>query len=116
MKIHEDMRIIDLQSEFNSKFQHLKLEFYNEPHKEGEGSTSGLILDPYKKVKEVSNVDSSGELVINPEMTVVHLEKILADQFGLNAQVFRKSQGIWLQTTATDEWTLSQQNEAGKRA
>ncbi|NBB88295.1 MAG: hypothetical protein GVX96_00710 [Bacteroidetes bacterium] len=116
MTIREDMRIIDLQSEFNSKFNYLKLEFYRESHQEGEGSASGLIVDPYIKIKEVSDLDSSGELVINPEMTVANLENKLADQFGLNAQVFRKSQGVWLQTTATDEWTLGQQNEAGKRA
>jgi hypothetical protein len=115
MKIHEDMRIIDLQSEFNLKLPYLKIEFYKSPHKAGEGSEQGMLVDPYTKIKEASSVDSSGELVLNPEMTVANFEGLLNEQFGLNAQVFRKSQGVWLQTTATDDWTLSKQNEAGQR-
>jgi hypothetical protein len=115
MKIHEDMRIIELQSEFNKKLPYLKLEFYKAAHKAGEGSEQGLILDPYTTIKEASERDSFGEIHFNPEMTVSNLENLLEEQFGLNAQVFRKSQGVWLQTTATDNWTLTRQNEAAQR-
>jgi hypothetical protein len=116
MKIHENMRIIELQSEFNKKLPFLKLEFYKTPHKSGEGSEQGLLLDPYTTIKEASSSDSSGELHFNPEMTVSNLENLLKEQFGLHAQVFRKSKGVWLQTTATDDWTLTRQNESGQRA
>jgi len=115
MNIHENMRIIDFQSEFNLKLPFLKIEFYKTPHKSGEGSESGLLVDPYTKIKEVSSVDSSGELQLNPEITVENFESLLQERFGLHAQVFRKSQGVWLQTTATDSWTLTRQNEAGQR-
>ncbi len=115
MKITDEKRIIDIQSEFNQLFPYLKLEFYKSPHKEGEGTEQSSILDPYTKIRAASQVDSSGELNINEEMKVAEVERLLADQFGLNAQVFRKSQGLWLQTTATDHWTLKHQNESGQR-
>lgn len=115
MKITDEKRIIDIQSGFNHLFPYLKVEFYKSPHKEGEGTEQSSILDPYTKIRAASQKDSSGELKINEEMKVAELEKMLAEQFGLNAQVFRKSQGLWLQTTATDNWTLKQQNESGER-
>jgi hypothetical protein len=115
MKITDEKKIIDIQSDFNSLFPYLKVEFYKSSHEEGEGTEQSSILDPYTKIRAASQKDSSGELKINEEMKVAELEKVLADQFGLNAQVFRKSQGIWLQTTATDHWTLKQQNESGQR-
>ena len=34
----------------------------------------------------------------------------------LNLQVFRKSSDIWLQTSATDHWTLEKQNGKGQRS
>jgi len=77
MKIHENMRIIELQSEFNKKLPFLKIEFYKAPHKSGEGSEKGFILDPYTTIKEASGKDSLGELHFNPEMTVSNLEGLL---------------------------------------
>ena len=47
-------------------------------------------------------------------MTVTDFENALMDQFGLSAQVFRRSGNIWLETTITDYWTLKQQNEHGR--
>jgi hypothetical protein len=47
-------------------------------------------------------------------MTVTDFENALMDQFGLSAQVFRRSGNLWLETTITDYWTLKQQNEHGR--
>ena len=47
-------------------------------------------------------------------MKVEELERILKKDFGLRAQVFRKSGNLWLETTMTDGWTLAQQNYHGK--
>jgi hypothetical protein len=33
--------------------------------------------------------------------------------YGLSVQVFRKSGNVWLETSATDNWTLRQQNNEG---
>ena len=51
---------------------------------------------------------------IEPTMTVASFEQTLLNQFGIAAQVFRKSGNLWLETTMTDQWSLAQQNEHGR--
>ena len=41
------------------------------------------------------------------------LEKF-AKEFDLFIQVFRRSGNLWLETTATDNWSLHHQNEQGR--
>lgn len=67
-----------------------------------------------KTIGEVRNKHNSGEVSIHGNQKVSTLESNFHDTFGLNVQVFRKSANLWLQTTVTDEWTLSQQNETAK--
>jgi len=55
-----------------------------------------------------------GYLDIKDAMSVLELENALIDEFGLSAQVYRKSGNIWLETTMTDNWTLKQQNDHGR--
>ena len=50
---------------------------------------------------------------MSPAMTVAEFEKRFQVEFGLNAQVFRKSGKVWLETTITDNLTLQSQNALG---
>ena len=52
----------------------------------------------------------AGTININGLMKVAELESAFFVTFGLAVQVFRKSGKVWLQTTATDDWTLEEQN------
>ncbi len=47
------------------------------------------------------------------DMSVSELEQLFLTKYGLNAQVFRRSGNLWLQTSATDHWTLAEQNRKG---
>jgi hypothetical protein len=47
-------------------------------------------------------------------MKVGAFEQLFHESFGLNVQVFRKSYGKWLQTWATDVWSLKEQNQRGQ--
>lgn len=114
MVISDNKRISEIQAEFQKKFPYLKLEFYLTPHKEGEVTANAALIDPAKTIAEVRSVHSEGELSINGHLKVSTLEANFREQYGLNVQVFRRSRKIWLQTTATDEWTLSEQNNVGE--
>lgn len=114
MKILDNRTIADIQAEFHAKFPYLKLEFYNQPHEVGEGSRLKSLIDKNKTIKDVRTVHTEGEMSINGHLKVSTLEQSFADDYGLNVQVFRKSGGLWLQTTATDEWTLTDQNKKGE--
>ena len=51
--------------------------------------------------------------MVTQNETVSTLENELWKNFGLSAQVFRKSGNLWIETSLTDSWTLEQQNREG---
>ncbi len=114
IKIADRKTIGEVQAEFQEHFPFLKIEFYTGEHIEGQGSLDSLKINVDKTIGEVRNKHESGEVSIHGNQKVATLESNFHDVFGLNVQVFRRSANLWLQTTVTDEWTLSQQNETAK--
>ena len=113
MIIKDNKTLKDIQEEFHGKFPFLKIEFYDQPHESGKGSPLLKTLDPGLKVGAVRTRKVTGEFRIAPEMTVAELEGRFASDYGLNLQVFRRSGNLWMQTSATDSWTLEKQNRKG---
>lgn len=113
IKISNEKTLYSLQADFNAMFPFLKIEFFRTPHKIGEGSSKHLIYDNNRFVRDCRVPTIEGDLVINEQMTVNELEEQFLNSFGLSVQVFRKSGNVWLETSATDSWTLRQQNEEG---
>lgn len=116
MWIKDDMTISDLQRAFNERFPYLRLEFYTEPHAPGKGSPATKQIPADKKIGDVRLIHTEGGFQIDPKMKVAALEKLFAEKYGLYVQVFRRSGSLWLQTTATDDWTLEEQNERGRES
>ena len=111
IKIEDRKTINEIQKEFQSHFPYLKLEFYNAEHKEGKGTLDSMKLNVNTTIGESRTKHNSGEVSIHGNQKVSTLESNFRNFFGLNVQVFRRSANLWLQTTVTDEWTLSEQNE-----
>ena len=116
MKIQDNKTLKIIQDEFNGKFPSLRLEFYAEPHKSGEISSKREQINNEKTISEVRSVRSEGELSIHPNQKISTLESNFEEQYGLYAQVFRRSGNIWLQTGATDCWTLAEANRKGEHS
>lgn len=116
MIITDKKRLVDIQREFQAKFPYLKLEFYTQPHATGVGSSNKVLLPALSKIGDVRTKHNTGDISINGHLKVKSLEQLFHDQYGLNVQVFRRSGEIWLQTTSTDEWTLTEQNNKGSQA
>ena len=112
--INDKQSLGEIKEAFNNKYPHLKLEFYDHAHKEGEGSPVRFQLEDNQIVGEIRKMHSEGELSIHANQKVNTLETRFKEIYGLNVQVFRKSNKIWLQTTATDEWTLAHQEHKGE--
>jgi len=113
MRITDQKKLVDIQREFKEKFPYLKIEFYSGRHKPGEGSPVGEKLNNEQTIGTVRQIHEEGDLQIQDDMSVRELEQQFYSKYGLNAQVFRKSGNLWMQTTSTDDWTLSQQNRKG---
>ncbi len=111
--ISDERKLMEIQKDFTLFFPFLKLEFFKAPHKIGDGSAKHLLLDSNKLIKDCRSSRPTLHIEIKESMTVDQLEQLLFENFGLAAQVFRKSGNVWLETSATDNWTLLQQNNEG---
>lgn len=114
LNIKGNMSLSSLQKTFGQEFPYIKLEFFSQPHGKGKPTSAKLMLAGTKTLAEIKSFKGDGKIEINQNMTVDALEHEFENTFGLYVQVFRKSGRIWLETTATDEWTLLQQNQEGK--
>jgi|LakMenEpi03Aug12_release.lakeMendotaPanAssembly.Ray.scaffolds.fasta_scaffold157339_1 hypothetical protein len=111
--INKDKKLSSIQQEFQEVFPFLKIEFYQQAHSKGEGSPKQTMLNNELTIAESQNNSLTGTISINGQMQVAELETAFANTFGLSVQVFRKSSHVWLQTSATDDWTLAEQNQKG---
>ena len=114
LEINKATKLKLIQEEFQKSFPFLKLEFYSNSHKAGEGSVKKNTLNTSLSVGDASKLGKDSSLSINKTMKVSQLEEAFLKTFGLNVQVFRKSNNLWLQTTITDNWTLEKQNQNGR--
>jgi hypothetical protein len=116
MKIEKQHTVQELFNQFSEKFPHLKLEFYAHEHDHHQGSPATDQLPHSQSLADI-NPHLDDEIVqIGETMTVSEFENLMKQKFNLNVQVFRKSNDVWLQTTATDHWTLEKQNGKGERS
>jgi hypothetical protein len=107
LEIKPDTKIGELKNSFRKRFPQLKIEFLSDDSKR-------ILDDDHLYVQQLSGVKKGQALLhITGLTTVAELEKLFRHRYKLNAQVFRKSGKIWLQTTATDDWTLDEQNHEG---
>lgn len=116
MKIDQRTKLSDIQNAFNKQYTHLRLEFYKKPHEAGEGSADREKLNHDKTLGEVTKSLQVRDLHFNDHMQIKDFEALLDIDLGLHAQVFRRSGSVWLQTTATDAWTLDQANRKGRHS
>ncbi len=115
MKIHieDNVSTEDIKKKFSRVYPYLKLEFFTKKHAEGEGSGKDSLIKEDVKIAEIRTKHNEGDFIITPASTVTEVEQGFESKFGINVQVFRKSHNLWLETTATDNWTLKEQNETG---
>lgn len=111
--IEDARRISSIQKRFEARFPYLRLAFFTKAHKRGQSSAWKDLADPRQTVGELRDPRPAGKIEIHSGMTVTGLEETFRRDFGLSVQVFRRSGDTWLETTATDTWTLEkQQREA----
>lgn len=106
--------ISDVQKDFNKAFPFLKLEFFNNRTFSRANFSVSQIIPSNKEIGDSQPGIPVVDLEIAEDMKVIELEQLFRDKFKLAVQVFRKSGKLWLETTMTDNWTLTQQNNHGR--
>ena len=104
-----------ISKEFTGLFPYLKLEFFDTPHQENEGSPKAEMLSHELTIKQVRRKYSEGHLSISKFEKIADLEREFQDNYGLSVQVFRKAGSNWIETIFTDFWTLDEQNRRGEQ-
>ncbi len=112
--INDRRKIQAIQESFSEMFPYLKIEFFSKPYKSGDPSPKKFMKSSSKTIGECRTVHSNGTMTILPNMTVTDLVDGFSETFGLSVQVFRKSGKIWLETSATVNWTLDNENKMGE--
>ncbi|MFI5164055.1 MAG: hypothetical protein ACHQHP_02285 [Bacteroidia bacterium] len=112
--INDHRKIFAIQKEFSEMFPYLKIEFFSKPHKSGGASPKKMMKHPSKTIGQCRIIHNKGTVTITPNTVVADLEQDFSGVYGLSVQIFRKSGNVWLETTATDGWTLEAQNTQGK--
>lgn len=112
LDISQTRSISEIQRDFSSQYPFLKLEFYD-VNASSKNSSRRLHLQNFILINR-AGLRKNGNIDVSDSMTVGQLENIFQTEFGLSAQVSRKSGILWLETTMTDKWTLKQQNDHGK--
>jgi hypothetical protein len=112
--INDRRKIQAIQESFSEMFPYLKIEFFSKPHKRGESSPKKFMKSSSKTIGECRTVHSNGTMTILPNMSVSDLVQGFSETFGLSVQVFRKSGKVWLETSATVNWTLDNENKMGE--
>ena len=110
--INDNSQVSDVQKAFNALFPYLKIELFKAGYSYHAPLPQRGKLPGYVYMADLSD-KLPEQIELRESMTVLELEKLFEDEFGLHLQVFRKSGAVWLETTITDSWTLKQQNEHG---
>ena len=106
-------KLEDLKNEFSEHYPFLKLEFFYHSHSQGTGSPKSDMITGDLTFADIRKIHNEGDLTIKSDMQVSFVELEFENKYGIHAQIFRKSGDLWLETSATDSWTLKEQNETG---
>jgi hypothetical protein len=115
LEINGERLISEIQKDFGAVYPFLKIEFFRNGKTRLDRYSFNKLIPATQPVKNAWHYKKeNGTVVLTDGMTVTDFENALMDQFGLSAQVFRRSGNLWLETTITDYWTLKQQNDHGR--
>jgi hypothetical protein len=110
LPIERGTSVKDVKHVFTNYYPYLKIEFYK-MLADGEQNKTKREALPLNFIL--------GNLLKNADKILLDLDKdisvsALETQFSnirLDAEVFRRSGNVWVETSLTDNWTLQQQNE-----
>jgi hypothetical protein len=113
INVSPNLEIRELKKQFHQNFKFLKIEFFKKSHTFEQSSHKKDLYSIDTKLSEIMNPKISEEIEFDESTSVFDFENAFK-KFGLNAQVFRKSGTVFIETSLTDAWSLGQQEKEGK--
>jgi hypothetical protein len=97
----------EIKKQFGHYFRFLKLEFYYSNAKVKEPAD---VVPDHITVESLPTLRKEGVVSFHPGLTAMEFVQMLADEFGLFAQVFYQSGELWLETNLLEDTTLEKSN------
>ena len=116
LEIDDRRRLSEIADIFSAYYPFLKLEFYKHPHQWQEESELNDIIPQNTLIGDVRNIHKMTSVDIYFWNKVGTIEQAFKNKAGLNIQIFRRHSSKWIQTLGTDEITLEEQNNIGRKA
>lgn len=113
--INKTTSSFDVRREFADSYDGLKIEFFHHTHEHEIGSPKKDMIKEDVLLVNLSSESEGRDLVIEENMSVNQVEDIF-EKLGLHIQVFRKMNISWIETTATDSYTLRQQIDLSRES
>ena len=114
--INSHTRLREIQENFQEAYPMLKLEFFDQPHSWGEGSSRAHRYASSFRIQDILHRNFTNALItIKAWHKAGEVEAAFA-QHQLYVQVYRRYHDGWIQTAGTDDLTLFEQNEIGKKS
>lgn len=114
--INERTLLSDIRKAFKMEFPFLDLAFFGKAHSEGTANTKATQYEYGLAANIAGDPHREGLLKISGSYTVAEVEALFESQFGLHAQILRKSGNLYLQTTTSDSVSLMDLNQSSKDA
>jgi len=115
IQLYYNRKVEEIREEFNSSFRYLKIVFVNRIDNTKAASVIEEV-EPTARLIDVTGVLKEGEIDIRPTDSIKEVEQRFEKQYGLSVQIFRKQNGVWMDTDVTDDLTLHEQNTWGREA
>ncbi|MBO6515230.1 MAG: hypothetical protein JJ975_01595 [Bacteroidia bacterium] len=116
MKLKKGETLLEVRNEFGKLYPGLKLECFEEAHEVNESSENRSRILGSVVLDAIVTCDLPVEVNINATMTVGEVEQVFHNATGLHVQVFRKMNGVWIETVQTDHYSLEKQMELSKNS
>ena len=107
LQIDDSKTIRDLQERFSLSFPGFRIELCNKPHHWEELCEEGHFLSSMRSLGSVRKNHHPGVLEIRSSQKIGEIEERFRNLFGLNVQIFFKSNGKWIQTVISDNLTIA---------
>ncbi len=113
-EITDGQTIAEVQEQFHYIFPFLKIDFFEKDLSDANKTNkpvvnTGRLLGEFRPAK-----NETSSIWLDKFIKVNELERYINSTYRLQAQVFRRSRNVWLETTITNNWTLEEQNKQGE--
>lgn len=114
-EIYSSLKLSQIAADFSRHYPYLKIEFFKKSHQWHEFTPVHNRVEQALTVSDISSHSAVVEIEIHFWNKVGTVEQIFKNKAGINIQIFRKYKDSWIQTVGTDDLTLEEQNDIGRR-